>query len=142
LPETAGVGYHPGMISPTALRPRRKRTALVVLLVLLPFALWLYVRLQANDGSYTRPDFDRIQPGMTLPEAQAVLEPRAKWVSLNGTGPRLQYVVAWQDWDAVAMVNFNGAGRVSSKDYIRPAPTVRDEARSWWYAHIGANPPF
>jgi hypothetical protein len=118
------------------------RTALVGLLVLFPFAAWLYVRLQADDGSYTRPDFDRIQPGMTLLEAQAVVDPRAKWVSLNGPGPRSQYMVVWPGWDGLAMVNFNLAGRVSSKDYTPPAPTVRDKARSWWYANIGANPPF
>jgi hypothetical protein len=83
-------------------------------------------------------------PGVPLAEVKEILGPSAELVNLN-SGPYQQYIVKWNDCDANAIVNFDTAGRVfakGGKDYIPSTRTYRDTFRSWWYLHIGANPPF
>jgi hypothetical protein len=122
---------------------RRRRAYLLVALALIPLIVWTIFLLRGH-GSFTRPDFDRIQTGMTLSEAEAVIDPSAEWKKLT-TGARVaQYLIVWRGSDenlAGAIVTFV-SGRVYSKEFSPPAPTSRDKARNWWYRNIGANPPF
>jgi hypothetical protein len=120
---------------------RRWRVLLLAAIILLSLAVLLYLGMKPV--SPTRPDFARIQPGMTLNEVKGVLDSTAKMTSLNMPGtPQMQYMLKWDDWNAGAMVNFDRSGKVYSKDYIPYKMTPLDRIRHWWYRNIGANPPF
>jgi hypothetical protein len=121
---------------------RCKRACLLSLLILLPFVSWICLWLSAKDGSFTRPDFDRIQPRMTIQEVQSVIDPSAEWQKLTMGGPPAQYLIVWEKWDASALLFFDKSGRLASKEYSPQPRTTRGNLRAWWCRNIGFNPPF
>jgi hypothetical protein len=114
---------------------RRRRPYLLAALAILAVVIGLYVWLMAAAGTSARRDFDRIQPGMTLGEAQSVFSRPAEWTLERFSGiPFEIYTIRWtDDPDAGAEVIFDEVGKVVRKKYyFRHTPSLRDQARIWW----------
>jgi hypothetical protein len=120
----------------------RQRPYLLAALILVSLSIWSVFVHQGHQEARLRSDFANIRAGMTLKEARAAIDPAALWSSLpTGGSTAQQYLITWDDSNTAALVTFV-SGAVNRKQLYPPKPSSIDDARNWWYVHIGPNPPF